>query len=233
MTIEVVEAPPGGIWRVGRSPDPLAASDPLSPSELDQPHTGNRFDSPIGAFRVLYFATQLEGCYGETLARFRPDPALLALLREEWEERGWMHLGDVPAAWRQRRIAVRVQLKASDRFQGGLRFLDVEAARTREALKHALAGPLAYWGHSDLDVATVRGEDRRVTRLIAQWAYDQADDAGHPLYAGVRYLSRLNSEWECWAVFEDVEMEEVDRKSVLATDSTLLGVADLYGLKVY
>jgi len=233
MSVQVVDAPPDGVWRVGRSPDPLALSSPLSPSDLDQPVTGNRFDSPTGAYRALYFATQLEGCYGETLARFRPDTKLVELLKDEWEQRGWMNLGDVPAAWRQRRIAVNVRFVSSGRFAHGVRFLDVEALRTRETLKIELADLLAYWGHNDLDVATVRGADRRVTRLIGQWAYDQSDERGRPLYAGVRYASRLDSDWECWAVFEDVELEETTRHSVLSTDAELLKIADLYGLKVF
>jgi hypothetical protein len=233
MSGKVVEPPRSGVWRVGRSPDPLALSDPLPPSDLDKPFTGNRFDSPTGAYRVLYFATQLEGCYGETLARFRPDTSLLALLQDEWQERGWMNLGDVPAAWRQRRLAVNVEFLTSGRFEHGVKFLDVEAAATRELLKRELAGVLAYWGHADLDVATVRGGDRRVTRIISQWAYDQAEDDGTPRYAGVRYISRLDSAWECWAVFEDVEVKEITRQSVLETDAALRRVADLYGLTVY
>jgi hypothetical protein len=227
MSVRVVEASPAGVWRVGRSPDPLALSDPLSPSELDEPHTGNRFDSPTGAYRTLYFATDLAGCYGETLARFRPDTALIELLKDEWEERGWMNLGEVPAAWRQRRLAVRARFLATGRFASGVRFLDVEARQTREALKIELAGLLSYWGHEELDVSTVRGGDRRVTRLISQWAYDQSDSAGRPLYAGIRYLSRLDTEWECWAVFEDVEIEELERQCELTppSDVSLLNTA--------
>jgi hypothetical protein len=171
--------------------------------------------------------------YGETLARFRPDTALAALLADEWAGRGWMNLGDVPAAWRQRRIAVNVRFVPAGRFGHGVKFLNVEALETRELQKVELGELLAYWGHHDLDVATVRGGDRRVTRLIGQWAYDQADEAGLPLYAGVRYLCRLSSDWECWAVFEDVELQEVSRQSVLATDVALQRVARKYGLTVY
>ena len=76
--VAVVRAPSGGVWRIGRAPDPLSASGPLRRSELDSPKTGNRFDSPFGAYRVRYFASRLEGCYGETLARFRPDVTLRA-----------------------------------------------------------------------------------------------------------------------------------------------------------
>jgi hypothetical protein len=233
MSVRTVAAPTAGVWRVGRAPDPLAPSEPLQPSELDQPQTGNRFDSPLGSYRVVYFATDLKGCYGETLARFRPDTHLLELLKDEWEERGWMNVGDVPAAWRQRRIAVQAEFVPRGRFAAGVRFLDVEAVRTRETLKRELAGVLSYWGYSDLDVSTVRGGDRRVTRLIGQWAYDQSDDDGAPRFGGVRYLSRLNSSWECWAAFGDVEIREVERHSVLASDPALRRIAKLYGLKVF
>ena len=115
----------------------------------------------------------------------------------------------------------------------GVRFLDVEARQTRETLKVELAGLLSYWGHKELGVSTVRGGDRRVTRLISQWAYDQSDASGLPLYAGVRYLSRLDSGWECWAVFEDVEIAELQRQSILQTDSKLRAVADSYGLTMF
>jgi len=33
--------------------------------------------------------------------------------------------------------------------------------------------------------------------------HDQRDVTGTPHYAGVQYRSRLNSDWECWAVFVD------------------------------
>lgn len=231
--VDVVESPINGVWRVGRAPDPLAGSGPLSPSELDNPKTGNRFDSPVGAYRVRYFATLLDGCYGETLARYRPDAALRAIIEQEWLERGFMALGEVPADWRQRRLAVRVRFPPGGRFPEGTRFLDVESADTRAVLLSELAGPLAYYGFDYLDVPTVRGADRRVTRLIGQWAYDAVDDSGAPLFSGVRYLSRLDSEWECWAVFEDVEMEEVERKSILAEDPALRRVAKRYDLRVF
>jgi hypothetical protein len=69
---KVIAAPRSGFWRVGRSPDPLHFSDPLNPSLLENPSAGNRFDSPTGDYRICYFATTLDGCFGETLARFRP-----------------------------------------------------------------------------------------------------------------------------------------------------------------
>jgi hypothetical protein len=196
---------------------------------LDKPHTGNRFDSPTGAYRALYFATSLDGCFGETLARFRPDPKLQALVKQEWEQLGFMHVGDIPADWRQRRIAVHARFPAEGNFAHGVQFFDVESLETREELRGELAPLLAFYGFDDLDVATVRGGDRRITRWIGQWAYEQQTNDG-PRLAGIRYLSRLNTEWECWAVFDDVPIAELNRRPILKTDEALIRVAKRYKL---
>ncbi|MCZ7537423.1 MAG: hypothetical protein M5T61_16945 [Acidimicrobiia bacterium] len=41
---------------------------------------GNRWDDPEGLYRVLYASSLRVGCYIETLARLRPDPAVVAAL---------------------------------------------------------------------------------------------------------------------------------------------------------
>jgi hypothetical protein len=74
-----------------------------------------------------------------------------------------MTAGSVPADWRSQRIAVQVELVAGD-VLSELRFLDVEALATRRELRRELASLLAYYGYEDLDVPTVRGGDRRITR---------------------------------------------------------------------
>lgn len=224
----VIEPPASGLWRVGRSPDPLHFGDAPDPELLDSPTAGNRFDSPTQDYRVCYFATSLEACFGETLARFRPNPALAAVAHEE----GFMAVGEVPADWRHRRLAARVMPSPSERLTT-IRFLDVEAAQTRAVLRSELGDLLAYHGYSDLDVPTVRGADRRITRWIGRWAYQQRDERHQPIFAGVRYLSRLSSAWECWALFEDVGLEEQERRPILSNDEALLQVAELYGLTVF
>jgi hypothetical protein len=201
-----------------------------------KPNTGNRFDSPTGSFGVRYFATSLDGCYGETLARFRPDLELAAVVGDEWREMGVMDIGDIPADWRQQRSAVHVRLPPGGdnaKFSRGVQFLDVESLETREALREHLAPLLALWGYHDFDISDVRGRDRRITRYIGQWAYEQFDADERPLYAGVRYLSRLNSDWECWAIFDNVEIEELARRPILPQDDALQRIARSYGLKVY
>lgn len=218
---------------MGRDPDPLAPSKSGGSSEVLKPGTGNRFDSPSGNFGVRYFATSLDGCFGETLARFRPDPLLSEVIGDEWRELGFMAVGDIPADWRQRRTAVRVGFPSGGhnaKFKDGGQFLDIESVETREAMRSDLAPLLAYYHYDDLDVALVRGRDRRVTRYISQWVFEQADEDGDPLYAGIRYLSRLNTAWECWAVFDDVEIEELERRPIRGDDRSYKKIAKLYGL---
>lgn len=138
-----------------------------------------------------------------------------------------MARGAVPADWRTRRTAVRVRLQ-TDRP-----FLDVEARATRHALQKILGPTFLLFGVEDLDVSAVRGRDRRVTRLISEWAWAHADPDGRRRFAGIRYLSRMDTDWECWAVFEDEEMTEVERHPILPTTPELLKTAEAYDLIVF
>jgi hypothetical protein len=167
----------------------------------------------------------LEGCYGETLAALRPDPAVLAAI--DGEDDCFFPLGEIAADWRQRRIAVRAS------FPEDRPFLNVESASTRAILRDELTWLLAELGLDDIDVAAIRSKDRRLTRWIAQWTWHRRHEAGGHNFAGIRFCSRLNTEWECWAVFEDVLPGEKERKSILPQDQALLRVAELYKLQIF
>lgn len=234
--LAAVGPPNEGVWRVGRDPDPVSASKSPESSRLAKPNTGNRFDSPTGSYGVRYFSTSLEGCFGEVLARFRADPKLARVIGDEWRDLGFMNVGDVPADWRQRRTAVNVRFPAegqNERFPHGVQFLDIESIETREALREDFAPLLAFYGHADLDVALVRSKDRRMTRYISQWAYEAVNEDDCPLYAGIRYLSRLNNDWECWAVFDNVGFEVTSRRPILPDDAAFKKICALYSLTPY
>jgi len=185
---DVVAAPDEGVWRVGRDPDPLSASLSVGTSHLAEPHTGNRFDSPSGTYGVRYFATTLDGCFGETLARYRADKKLAKIIGSEWADMGFMNVGDIPADWRQRRVAVHVRFP-KDELNRDVQFLDVESMQTREALL--------------------------------------------PDFEPLLALSRLNTDWECWAAFDRVPIEELTRRPILREDEALNRTATLYGLTIY
>jgi hypothetical protein len=81
MTSPLSAARPRGLLhRVGRAPDAWAWA-PWSYAGEDGTF-GNRFDDPAGEYRVLYASSQRVGTFLEALARYRPDPALVAALDE-------------------------------------------------------------------------------------------------------------------------------------------------------
>lgn len=112
-----------------------------------------------------------------------------------------------------------------------LLFVDVDHPATQTYLGRVLAVELRGLDVENLDVAAVRGRDRRLTRLIAQWAYQPDGDLNQG-YAGIRYRSRLG-DWECWAVFDDVRLEQVEQRPVTKTDTALIAVATTFGLRVF
>ena len=210
---------------MARGDHPLAPP----PSVHGLPTAGaNRFDPLTFDVGVLYFGTDLESCFGETLARFRPSLKVLSIVADEWRELGFMEAGTVAADWRQRRSAVHVRLPTTARF------LDVESPVTHQYLRNQLALGLSALGLDDLDVAAVRGPDRRVTRLIADWTY-MAENHGQPQYAGIRYESRLRSGWECWALFDDddLQLEVLETLPLTVDIPALQEVARLFELRVF
>lgn len=215
-----VEAPPI-LHRVARTEFALEFSE-ISSEDVAEDRAGNRFDVPGGG--ILYCASAEEGCFAETLSRFRPSAAVRSALAEVDPE--FMIVGGVPADWRHRRLVVHVAAV------NALPFLDVENCATHEYLTTALAGQIAAMQVQQIDVAAVRGTSRRLTRAISTWAYNATDDDGDPLYSGIRYVSRLG-DYECWAVFEGTMLEEVGRDLITPETTALKTVADKWGLRVF
>lgn len=221
-----VLAPSAGIWRVGRNPNPLLVKRPRA-RDLRTRRAGNRFD--IAGVPIVYFATELQACFAETLARLRPDPKLRELVEDEWFAAHRFRPSWVSQGWRLRRTAVRVKVEPRP-------FLDVTTMGSLLALREELALGLAALGYHDLDLGLVQGPDRRVTRLIAAWAYHQEqDDAGSIThrYAGIKYTSRLNHDWACWAVFPETDFEEIEAKPIDREMPELLEIAEKFGLRVF
>jgi len=181
------------------------------------------------AWGSWYCASTLEGCFAETLARFRPKLDLVELVADEWKAAGHLRPGSVPAGWRHRRTAVEVAVDP------GYRFLDVDHLDTHQVLRGELALGLAALGYSDLDAGLIRGPDRRVTRLVAAWAHQQMADGDGELYrfAGIRYVSRLSTDWVCWAIFPGVELAQRQALPVESDMPVLVSVAERFGLRVF
>jgi hypothetical protein len=100
--IAEVLPPLDGIWHVGRDTQEDLTYRNVARADDSNPRGGNRYDSYSGSYGTLYFATDLEVCYCETLARHRPNLTLAALVREEWEASHMMGPGNIPADWRHK-----------------------------------------------------------------------------------------------------------------------------------
>lgn len=214
--------PPPVIYRVARSRGLLDFST-ITPGDAALAKAGNRFDVVGG--QVLYAGTSLEACYAETLARFRPTPRIRALLKDE---EGFMAVGGIPQDWRlQRRIATLG-------IEDALPFLDVEDPATQEFLSEELALELVALGYNDpLDLAAICNQDRRLSRAIARYAFTAADPDGEPTYSGIRYMSRIASDWECWAIFGGTTVELLDTQTIELTDPDLQKIAKLWNLRPF
>jgi hypothetical protein len=208
--IVAVPPPRAPVFRVGRTPNPFAA--PSWAFAHPDGTFGNRFDDPGGhrgvpatqRFRVLYLATESAGAFGETLASYRPDLAGLAGAGAPPPSHP-----SVPASWRLARRLGSAVLHPS------LRLADLAAAESTHYLRGVLAPVALSLGLNDIDFSTLIGPQRLFTQEAARAIYDERDPSGQPLYAGLRYLSRLNPAWECWAVFVDRLQHTVIRVEVI------------------
>lgn len=230
MTDLALVRPEGAIWRVARRPrggdDEELVFSYIHPEDAAL-NAGNRFDVPGAG--VLYAGTKVESCFAETLARFRPSQRIWNQVRHD---PGYMNAGAVSAAWRDDRMLLKM---ATD--PKGLPFVSIDDGETLNGLcqEEPLVRELAAWGLSaDLDRSTLYSQDRRITRLLARWVYAQTDDTGHGLYAGLHYLSRLDPQWECWAIFDNrIAIEVQDRIAIVGDNPDLERIATKWKLSLH
>jgi hypothetical protein len=210
-----VHPPRAGIYRLARGPDPLSPPDWAFAKEDGT--FGNRFDDPTASigngpderFRAVYCSTQRRAAFGETLARFRVSLRLLADLNaieddESTEEAlsGAVDPEDrsrglIPADWRVKR---RIQTAVLDH---SLPFVDLGVHETMQYLRAELAEFARDHTVEDVDLSALTGPQRPFTQYCARYIYDISHATGVPRFAGIRYVSRLDARWKCWAIFAD------------------------------
>lgn len=210
------------VWRVARRTDPVAFSRiEAAEATVD---AGNRFDVRGGA--VLYTGGSLECCFVETMARLRTSPAVVQAVGCDEH---YMNPDTVPISWRTNRCIVTVAP-----VEGGYSpFIDLDHPDTIDYLDRELRGQLDLHGVSQLDRRLLYSSDRRLTRLISEWAYTRTDpETGYLMYGGIRYESRLSSELVCWAIFDGLPMDVSEAQPIEKDNESLLKVADRFGLTI-
>ncbi len=246
---KTVGPPATGLYRLARRGRDVFEPPDWDYADPEDGTFGNRFDDPRAkelprdqCFRIIYCATERIGCFGETLARFRIPVSLLtgleAIADDEPLDVTLAGVSDpadqtrmmIGADWRSQRVISHTVLDPS------LQFVDLTAAQTIQHLRHPLAQDAANCGIPDIDESALLGPERDFTQRVARYFYEQQDDERQPLYAGLRYVSRLNLEWECWAVFSD-RMKHASGmpgppETIYPDDPDLMEIARLWSLTI-
>jgi hypothetical protein len=211
------------LFRVGRDDDAWAVPDWAYAKEDGT--FGNRFDDPMGVYRVLYASSQRLGCFVETLARFRVDVSFIAdLALMENGEDDFTALGTVRRAWIEGRCIGTANIEGE--------FADIYALKWVSHLRTALAGIAVRLGMEDIDLSSL---ERAEPRLLTQHAGRIAFELG---YAGVYYHSRYGHSIENWAIFEDWAMSQrfpihqPTSRKVADDDPDLLEALHILGLVI-
>ena len=180
--------PAGPLFRVGRDDDAWAVPDWAYAKEDGT--FGNRFDDPMGVYRVLYASSQRLGCFIETLARFRVDVSFVAeLALMENGEDDFAAFGTVRRAWLKGRCIGTAKVEGE--------YANIYALGWVNHLRTALAGIAVKLGMKDFDLSSLEPAE---PRLLTQRAGRIAFELG---FAGIFYHSRYGHSLENWAIFED------------------------------
>jgi len=191
--VPLTAAPTLPLWRLGRAPEPWAWA--------DRSYAGDqRWDDADGEFRTVYAADSAYGCFVETLAHFRPDPAVAAALGSivvdpaDAADYPSRRPGEVPLNWVDSR-------RLSSAAVSGI-FCDVTGAPTIAAMRPHFLELVAQLGLTDFDAAAIKAARPRVlTQHIASWLY-RREAQPNRFWDGVAFASRHGDELRMWAIFE-------------------------------
>jgi hypothetical protein len=218
--------PDGPIYRVGRRHDPWTWPD-WAYAAADGTF-GNRWDDPLGEYRVLYACSQRVGAFVETLARFRPDLAVIAGLAAIVGPDDTPPIGVVPIRWLTSRSSGQATVAG--------RFVDVGHPRSLATLRMALASRAIHHGLAEIDGAAMRLSAPRAFSQEASRFICEARDA-RGFFSGIRYLSRFGDPFVNWAIFErpiaaDPPLESPKAHPLVPDDADLVQALDLLGLRL-
>jgi hypothetical protein len=134
-----------------------------------------------------------------------------------------MRLPALGPEWRANRILRTLETVDA------LPFVDIEDPLTHTYLTERARSVLIALDVSYLDVATVRGPSRLLTRGLATWIYQAQDSAGTPMYGGIRYVSKLG-DYENWAIFDGTEVRALGQQRITIDNSDLIAVTTRHGI---
>lgn len=239
-----------GVYRVARRTTGVFDPTNWRYADPDDGTFGGRFDDPRGQngrapedrFRVIYCATERVCALAETLSSHRTPIRLLQNLISETSDddeapdeslEGTYDPDDftrgiITYDWRNERQIGHTILDSS------LRFADITTVSSFGHLRHALADVATELNFEDIDLSSLTSGQRQLTQQCARHIYELVGDNGVPLFAGIRFLSHLDAQWECWAIFNDriSHVEQSTEKTIYPDDTDLLRVAHFFDLTI-
>jgi hypothetical protein len=233
----LVGPPVGGFWRATTHPEPMDPPPPPPPLREADPRddASGRWDAPSGEYRVLYCATEPEGALGEKLAPFMPNVSAVQRVEGFLDEDPDPEFADdfLEASLASADIDSFGWLLAHAPALPAARFIDVWHPATAVALFSQAASLLKEFGLHVLDIRALVDKRRPFTRRLGAILRGAATtEAGELRASGLRYDSRLQPRWECWALWEplplDAQAVAIERVDIdtpaLRTAAELLGV---------
>lgn len=213
--------PPALLSRV-ESPVPPLEYSRISAESAALDSSGNRFDVPGAG--VLYVATTAQGALAETAGNYRVKASLLEKMAAAGASADELRPPSLDGDWRAGRVVRTL------RTRDALPFLDIEDPQSHIYLTKHAGSVLLGLGVDRLDVPTVRGPSRLLTRGLATWIYQAKDDADEPLYGGIRYLSKLSNDYECWAIFDGTTVELAGEVRITIDNPDLVAICERFGI---
>jgi hypothetical protein len=194
---QTIPPPRGRIHHVGRPPDPFYWHTPVA-LDLEQP-SGGRFDDPHGEYATLYCASTAYGALLEKLSPLRPIPELVAQYDSALDDDVDPEFDHPPTGAHFPVGFCDTNVMGTASIDSDRCFLDVEDPENHRLLEQ-LGGQalLQLLAVNRIDRGTFTANDRALTRRIAREIYDQAGED----IAGLRYLSAIDADIECWAIWD-------------------------------
>ena len=173
---------------------------------------GNRFDDPLGQYRVIYASSGKGACFAEILDHFRVNPALSAALGAMEEPEDHIPAGVIPPGFFTR-VVGRARISAH--------FADICHSEWLCRLRSSTR-------LHNLDASHLQSGERTLTQAVSRTVHDDA-----AAFDGIRYLSRLGHDFQNQAIFDRSAIRpHGDEARILRNDPDLLMTLALLGLSL-
>lgn len=183
-----------------------------------------RYDDPLGIYRVMYASSERLGAFLEALGSLRPDPSVLAGLKEIVGEPEDVEpvAGELDRGW----LGVR---HIGEGLLAG-RFADIGHHESLAEVRTALSSRAVHYGLADVDAAAIRlTVPRGFTQELSRYVYDLTE-AGRRAWDGIAYRSRFGDNLHNWAMFEPTRPTSGSGEAIAPDDPDLLGALRIHGL---